>query len=367
MSPARRRRIAILFGGRSAEHEVSCISARSVREALDPERFEPVFIGITKEGRWHLLEGPPELPDGSDSLPGVSAAAGTEVELHGEAGEAALVTESGQRSPLDIAFPLVHGPQGEDGTLQGLLELAGIPYVGAGVLASAVGMDKAVQKVLFAAAGLPVVAHEVIHEREWEEDPEAVEARAEHLGFPLFAKPATLGSSVGITRVPGRPELRPALEEAFAYSRKAVLERSMEGAREIECGVLGNDEPVASVPGEILAAGEWYDYASKYLDQATRLVVPAPLPGDVTEEVQRLAVAAFQAIDCAGMARVDFFFREPDEVVLNEINTIPGFTQVSMYPKLWEASGLAYPDLIDRLCDLAVERHERERKRRTRP
>ncbi|MDP9343463.1 MAG: D-alanine--D-alanine ligase [Actinomycetota bacterium] len=364
-----KRRIAILFGGRSAEHEVSCVSARSVKEALDPERFEPVFIGITKEGRWHLLEGPPELTAGAAALPGVSAAAGTAVELHGEAGEAgaALVTERGERSSVDIAFPLVHGPQGEDGTLQGLLELAGIPYVGAGVLASAVGMDKAVQKVLFAAAGLPVVAHEVIHEREWEEDAEAVEARAEHLGYPLFAKPATLGSSVGISRVGRREELRAALEEAFAYGGKALLERSMEGAREIECGVLGNDEPVASVPGEILPAGEWYDYAAKYLDQGTRLVIPARLASEVTEALQRMAVSAFRAIDCAGMARVDFFFREPDEIVLNEINTIPGFTQVSMYPKLWEASGLSYAELIDRLCDLAVERHERERKRSTRP
>jgi D-alanine-D-alanine ligase len=366
-----KRRIAILFGGRSAEHEVSCVSARSVKEALDPERFEPVFIGITKEGRWHLLEGPPELPAdnavSAPALPAVSATAGTEVELHGEAGEAALVTERGDRSPIDIAFPLVHGPQGEDGTLQGLLELAGIPYVGAGVLASAVGMDKAVQKVLFTAAGLPVVPHEVIQEREWEEDPEAVEARAEHLGYPLFAKPATLGSSVGITRVGGPPELRPALEEAFAYARKALLERSMEDAREIECGVLGNDEPVASVPGEILPAGDWYDYASKYLHEQTRLEIPARLPPEETEELQRMAVSAFRAIDGAGMARVDFFLREPDEILVNEINTIPGFTQVSMYPKLWEASGLSYPELIDRLCDLAVERHERERKRRTSP
>jgi D-alanine-D-alanine ligase len=362
-----RRRIAILFGGRSAEHEVSCVSARSVKEALDPERFEPVFIGITREGRWHLLEGPPELPAASQALPGVSDRDGMEVELHGGAGEASLVTEGGDRSSIDIAFPLVHGPQGEDGTLQGLLELAGIPYVGAGVLASAVGMDKAVQKVLFIAAGLPVVPSEAIREREWEEDPEAVEARAGHLGYPVFAKPATLGSSVGITRVTDPSELRGAVEEAFKYAPKALLERSMEGAREIECGVLGNDEPVASLPGEILPSGDWYDYAAKYLDRETRLVIPAVLPPDVSEDIQRMAVAAFRAIDGAGMARVDFFYREPDEIVVNEINTIPGFTQVSMYPKLWEASGLSYPDLIDRLCDLAIERHEREGKRSTRP
>jgi D-alanine-D-alanine ligase len=227
-------------------------------------------------------------------------------------------------------------------------------------------MDKAVQKVLFAAAGLPLVPHVVIHEREWEEDPEAVEARAGHLGYPLFAKPATLGSSVGVSRVSGPEELRGAIELGLRYARKVLLERSAEGAREIECAVLGNDDPVASVPGEIIPAEGhgFYDYEAKYLDEGTRLEIPADLEPEVAEEVQRMAVAAFLAIDAAGMARVDFFVRDR-EVVLNEINTIPGFTSVSMYPKLWEASGLAYSELLERLVELAVERHERERKKGT--
>jgi D-alanine-D-alanine ligase len=224
-------------------------------------------------------------------------------------------------------------------------------------------MDKAVQKKLFEREGLPVVPHEVVSEREWEEDREAVEARAEGLGLPVFVKPATLGSSVGITKVKRLDDLPAAIEEALSYARKALVERSMEGAREIECAVLGNDDPVASLPGEIIPDGEFYDYRAKYIDEGTELKVPADLPQAVTEEIQRMAVAVFLAIDAAGMARVDFFYREPDEVVVNEINTIPGFTHVSMYPKMWEASGLSYPDLVDRLLELAIERHEKEGKR----
>jgi len=261
----------------------------------------------------------------------------------------------------------MHGPFGEDGSIQGFLEMAGVPYVGSGVLGSAVGMDKAVQKVLFRAAGIPVVDHQVVLEREWEEDREGVEARAEHLGYPLFSKPATLGSSVGVRRVDAPEALPPALEEAFRYGRKAVLERAVENAREVEVAVLGNDDPVASVAGEIVPRGHaFYDYEAKYLDQeGAELLIPAPLEEDVHAEVRRLAVAAFRAADCSGMARVDFFVRPTGEVLLNEINTIPGFTQISMYPKLWEASGLAYPELIDRLVELAIERHERERKKGT--
>jgi D-alanine-D-alanine ligase len=363
-----RRRIAVLFGGRSAEHEVSVVSARSVIDALDPERFEAVAIGITRDGAWHLMAGPPALPPGSGRLPAVEDGAGRAVELDrtAAAGETALVVEDGSREPVDIVFPLVHGPFGEDGTVQGMLELAGIPYVGAGVLASALGMDKAMQKVVLAAAGLPVVPHLPVPERDWEDDPDDVEAKASHLGYPLFAKPAALGSSVGISKVHDATELRPALEEAFRYGPKAILERSAEGAREIECGVLGNDDPVASIAGEILPPGEFYDYAAKYLDEATRLVIPADLPEAVLDEVQRMAVAAFRAIDCEGMARVDFFLRDPDELIVNEINTIPGFTEVSMYPKLWEASGVPYAQLVDRLVELALERHERETKRSAR-
>ena len=246
-----------------------------------------------------------------------------------------------------------------------MLELAGVPYVGAGVLASAVGMDKAVQKTLFAAAGLPVVPHEVVRDHEWEEDREAVEARAEALGLPVFVKPAALGSSVGISKVKQLDQFPAAMEDALSYGTKAVVERGVEGAREIECAVLGNDDPVASLPGEILpdAAAEFYDYRAKYLDDSTRLQIPADLPDEIVGRIQRLAVAAFRAVDAAGMARVDFFYVPPDQVIVNEINTIPGFTPVSMYPKMWEASGVPYADLIERLIDLAVERHDKERKR----
>ncbi len=362
MSPGKVR-VLLVFGGGSAEHEVSVVSARSVLEALDAERYEVVAVGIDKEGGWHLLPGPPALPEGTTGeLPAV-ATAGSDVSLDRVPGTRELVSSSGDREPIDVVFPLVHGPFGEDGTLQGLFEMAGIPYVGAGVLGSAVGMDKAVQKVLFTAAGLPVVPHEVVTEREWREDPEAVTARAEALGTPLFVKPATLGSSVGITKVKTLADLEPAMQTALRYGRKALIEQAAEGARELECAVLGNDDPVASVAGEIIPTAEFYDYRAKYLDESTRLVVPAEVPAEVAEEVQRMAVAAFRAIDAAGMARVDFFYREPDELIVNEINTIPGFTTVSMYPRLWEASGVSYPELVDRLIGLAVERHELERGR----
>jgi D-alanine-D-alanine ligase len=357
---SRKVRVLLVFGGRSAEHEVSVVSARSVLEALDPERYEVVAVGIDKEGGWHLLPGPPELP-GTGELPAVARGAGSDVSLDRIPGTRELVSSAGGREPIDVVFPLVHGPFGEDGTLQGLFEMAGIPYVGAGVLASAVGMDKAFQKVMFTAAGLPVVRHEVVTRREWREDPEAVTARAEALGTPLFVKPATLGSSVGITKVKTLGDLEPAVEEALRYGRKALIEQAAEGVRELECAVLGNDDPVASVPGEIIPAAEFYDYRAKYLDPSTRLVVPAEVPPEVAEEVQRMAVAAFRAIDAAGMARVDFFYREPDELIVNEINTIPGFTTVSMYPRLWEASGVSYPELVDRLIRLAVARHDLER------
>lgn len=354
-------RVVVIFGGRSAEHEVSVVSAKSVLAALDPERYEVLTIGIDKKGRWHMLS---ELPGRkSGDLPAVTGDEGPGVALSRHPGDAALVADDGTRQEIDVVFPVLHGPYGEDGTIQGMLEMAGIPYVGAGVLGSAVGMDKAVQKVLFEAAGLPMVPHEVVHEREWEEDREAVEARAQGLGLPVFVKPATLGSSVGITKVKRLDDLPAAIEEALSYARKALVERSMEGAREIECAVLGNDDPVASVPGEIIPHGEFYDYRAKYIEEGTRLEVPANLPSAIAEEVQRMAVVAFQAIDAAGLARVDFFYREPDEIVVNEINTIPGFTHISMYPKMWEASGLSYPELVDRLIELAIERHEKERKR----
>jgi D-alanine-D-alanine ligase len=365
-----KRRIVVLFGGRSAEHEVSCVSAQSVLDALDRDRYDPIAIGIDKEGGWHLVPGGPrELAERAGRpLPAVGGDLGAGVVLDQSPGSRALVGRDGSREEIDVIFPVLHGPYGEDGAVQGMLELIGIPYVGAGVLASAVGMDKAVQKVLFAAAGLPTVPTLVVHEPEWEEGPESIEASTADLGYPVFTKPATLGSSVGVTKVHAPAELRPGLEEAFRYARKAVIERGIEGAREIECAVLGNDEPVASLAGEIVPAGEFYDYAAKYLNRGSELRIPAELDARVLAEVQRIAVGAFRSIDCAGMARVDFFLRRRgagDELFLNEINTIPGFTQISMYPKLWEASGLSYPELIDRLVDLAVERHARERKRGT--
>jgi D-alanine-D-alanine ligase len=365
-----RRRIVVLFGGRSAEHEVSVISARSVLDALDPERYEAIPIGVTKQGRWRSMPaGPPALgarvaPTG---LPGIEPETGSEVSLDQGPGSQALVAPDGSRTEIDVVFPVMHGPFGEDGSIQGFLEMAGVPYVGAGVLGSALGMDKAVQKVLFAAAGIPVAEHEVVRERDWEEDAERVHARAEHLGFPLFVKPAALGSSIGITKVHDPQSLRPALEEAFRHGRKAVLERAIEGAREIECAVLGNDDPVASVAGEIVPRGhEFYDYEAKYLDEhGAELIVPADVAAGTLEEVQRLSIAAFRTLDCAGMARVDFFLSPDGRLVLNEVNTIPGFTSISMYPKLWEASGVSYPDLVDRLVELALERHEAERKKGT--
>jgi D-alanine-D-alanine ligase len=363
-----RRRIAVVFGGRSAEHEISCISARSVIEALDPERFEIFLVGITKEGAWHLMSGPPALPSETGRMPEVTpgAGAGARVALGGEAASRELVIADGNRAPIDVVLPVLHGPMGEDGAVQGMFELADVPYVGAGVLGSAIGMDKAIQKVLFAAAGLPVGAWEPVRELEWSEDPEGVAARIEALGLPVFTKPATLGSSVGISRVHDLAGLDAAMAEAFRYARKAVVEHGFEGVREIECAVLGNDEPVASVCGEVTPIGhEFYDYTSKYLDvDGARLDVPASIDEAVAARIQRMAVVAFQATECRGMARVDFFLRG-EELFVNEINTIPGFTEISMYPKLWEASGLSYGELVERLIDLAQERFEAERSKLT--
>jgi D-alanine-D-alanine ligase len=361
-----RIRVLLVFGGRSAEHEVSVVSASSVAGALDPDRYEVVAVGIDKDGRWHLLPGPPALPPrSSEELPSVGEDAGWEVALAREPGSREVVGRGGERRAFDVVFPVLHGPYGEDGTIQGLMELAGIPYVGAGVLASAVGMDKAVQKVLFRAAGLRVAPHVVVQERDWLEDPEAVEAGAADLGYPVFVKPAALGSSVGITKVHEVAHLARAMEEAFRYGRKALVERSMEGAREIELSVLGNDDPVASVAGEIVPKGhEFYDYEAKYLDEnGAQLVIPANIPPETLDEAQRIAVAAFRAVDCAGMARVDLFLSPEGAIYVNEINTIPGFTQISMYPKLWEASGLSYRELVDRLLRLALERHGAEERR----
>jgi D-alanine-D-alanine ligase len=362
MTP-QRRRVVVLFGGRSAEHEISCISARSVIDALDPATNQVIPIGITREGRWHVLDGPPALPSETGRLPEVTDASGPAADLvEGDGANRELVVADGSRVRIDIVFPVLHGPFGEDGATQGLLELAGVPYVGSGVLGSALGMDKAVQKVLFSAAGLPVVPHLAVTEAGWREDPEAVFARAEELGYPVFTKPATLGSSVGITKVHGSDELDDGMEEAFRYARKALVEQAIAPIREIECAVLGNDDPVASTAGEVRPSHEFYDYDAKYLDEhGAQLLIPAEISDELLGRVQRMAVAAFRAVEGAGMARVDFFLRGDGDLWLNEINTIPGFTSISMYPKLWEASGLSYPQLVDRLIELAIERSEAER------
>jgi D-alanine-D-alanine ligase len=363
MTERRKRRVALVFGGRSAEHEVSVASAGSVLRELDPERYEVINIGIDKDGRWHRLQALPAA-SAPDALPSVDGAGGPSVALSRQPGDSALVDDDGGREEIDVVFPLLHGPFGEDGTIQGMLELAGMPYVGAGVLGSAAGMDKAVQKVLFQAAGLAVAPFQVVHEIEWDRDRDRVRARARALGYPVFAKPAALGSSVGITKVKTSDELDAALEAAFAYGRKALLERSMEGGREIEVAVLGNDDPVASVAGEIVPSHEFYSYEAKYVDEhGAALLIPADIDGRTLGTVQAMAVRAFRAIDCAGMARVDFFLMPDGEAIVNEINTIPGFTKISMYPRLWEASGMTYAELVDRLLDLALERYELEHKR----
>lgn len=354
-----RKRVVVLFGGRSAEHEISCISARSVMEALDQDRYEVVPIGIAKDGTWRLMPaGPPAVEAGARSLPQVEPS-GHELAL----GESTL-TETGS---IDVVFPVLHGPYGEDGAVQGFLETAGVPYVGAGVLGSALGMDKDIQKTVLRAAGIPVVDWIAVHEREWNDDREVVEARAQDLGYPLFSKPANLGSSVGIAKIESATGLVTAVEHAFGFSSKAVLEVAVDAPREIECAVLGNEDPTASLPGEIRPSNEFYDYSAKYLDQDSELIVPAELPPETIEEIQRMAVVAFKAIEAEGMARVDFFLDDAGRLVVNELNTIPGFTSISMYPKMWEASGLPYAQLLDRLIELAIERHARARSKKTSP
>jgi D-alanine-D-alanine ligase len=354
----------VVFGGRSGEHEVSLASAASVLAAIDPERYEVIPMGITRDGQWLV---------GGEPLRALAEAAGVPLALPAAAPAGAGAGPALARMPtagglpagvaarLDVVFPVVHGPYGEDGTLQGLFELADVPYVGAGVLASAVGMDKATMKAVFRAHGLPVVAHLVVREHEWAEEREAVARRvADELGYPCFVKPSNLGSSVGISKVREPAGLPAAVAAALGHDRKVLVERGVVG-REIEVSVLGNDHPEASLPGEILPGKEWYDYEAKYTDGIATVVIPAPLPEPLVREFQRLAIAAFRAVDAAGLARVDFFLEGADRIWVNEINTIPGFTRFSAYPRLWEASGLPYPKLIDRLLELALERHARKR------
>ena len=389
MSQVRRLRIGIIYGGRSSEHAVSLASAAAIFANLDRERYEPVPIRIEQDGRWVLAERPPTLESAGDTIArarlesGRAARATRELHLVAHPGDETMLTvergvdaDSGSDDAghaivtglaLDLIFPIVHGPYGEDGTLQGLLELADIPYVGAGVLAAAVGMDKAVMKVLFAASGLPIVQHDVLLRRDWQADRAGiVSGLTERLRFPLFVKPANLGSSVGISRATDRDTLSSAIDLAAEFDRKIVVEEGVTPCREIECAVLGNSDPEVSVPGEIIPSRDFYDYEAKYLDDSSEIVIPAVLTPGQTAEVQRLAIAAFRAIDGAGMARVDLLLkRNTGRIFLNEINTHPGFTTISMYSKMWAASGLSYPALLDRLIALANERHTEKQESRT--
>ncbi len=359
----RKIRLGLLFGGRSAEHEVSLMSARSVMKAINKEKYEVTLIGVTKEGKWVAGEDPLKALSAGD------VGRMSEAALLGEPGKRELLVLSDRQGAdkravqlstiieLDVLFPLLHGPYGEDGTVQGLLELADLPYVGSGVLGSAVAMDKALCKELLRAAGIPVVDWILVMRSEIERDPEAAARRVEaRFNYPMFTKPANLGSSVGVVKAHDHVELVEALQESARYDRRVLVERGV-NAREIEVSVLGNDAPEASVVGEIVPGREFYDYEAKYLDENSQLLIPAPIPPHTAERAREYAIRAFKAIDAAGLARVDYLLdKDSGELYLSEINTMPGFTQISMYPKLWEASGLSYGELIDRLVELALER-----------
>lgn len=361
-------RVVLLFGGRSAEHEVSCVSARHVAAAMDSTRYAVIPVGITRHGEWVLPDSSLQvLAGGALDLPNEGfVAEGLRVDLFGGLGR--HTADSGARAygdkvPIlscDVVFPVLHGPYGEDGTVQGLLEMAGVPYVGSGVLGSAVGMDKQMMKMAFTAAGLPSPQYVVLHRTEWESGRDAALEKASALGFPSFAKPANLGSSVGISRCQDIQALQAGIDLAFRHDRKVLVEEGIAG-REIECAVLGNDDPQASVCGEIVPGRDFYDYEAKYVEPSSKTLVPADLPVQVSDTIRAHAVTAFRAVDAAGLSRVDFFYEEAGRgVLINEINTMPGFTQISMFPKLWAASGVGYSELIDRLIKLALERNRVE-------
>lgn len=380
-------RIGIIYGGRSGEHEVSVASAASVFKHLDRDRYEPIPIRIEKDGRWILADRPPQALAAAEVIEQARLATshglrhGRQAQLLAYPADEPLLAIERSRTAsddqrenahvtglgLDVVFPVLHGPYGEDGTVQGLLELANLPYVGAGVLASAVGMDKAVMKVLFAAHALPVAPYRVVLRPEWVNGRQAViDACGDRLGFPLFVKPANLGSSVGISKAKDPAGLGAAIDLAFEFDRKAVVEQAVPRAREIEVAVLGNEEPQASVAGEIIPNREFYDYEAKYLDDASELRIPAPLDPAAHEAIRRMAIEAFRAIDGSGMSRVDFLVDGGSgQVFVNEVNTIPGFTTISMYAKLWAASGLDYPALLDRLVRLAIDRHAEKQRLKT--
>ncbi|HUU34677.1 MAG TPA: D-alanine--D-alanine ligase family protein [Vicinamibacterales bacterium] len=381
-------RVGVIYGGRSGEHEVSVASAAAIFKHLDRARYDAVPIRIEKDGRWVLADRAPTAISAAEVISQARAGAGrlprtgrdtllvphpsddTLLTIERRPGadqrdsepDAAVVTGLG----LDVVFPVLHGPFGEDGTVQGLLELGAVPYVGSGVLASAAGMDKAAMKALFAARGLPMTPHVVVTHFEWTRHRSVRETAIAALGLPVFVKPANLGSSVGISKVKTADALADAMDMAFQFDCKAVVEAAVPDAREIECAVLGNDEPAASVPGEVIPSREFYDYEAKYIDAASQTLIPADLDVAVATHVQQCAIEAFRAIDGAGMARVDFLLsRTTGALVVNEINTIPGFTTISMFAKLWEASGVAYADLLDRLITLALERHREKQQLRT--
>jgi D-alanine-D-alanine ligase len=357
-------RVAILFGGKSAEHEISLISARNIVEAMDKDKYEVISIGIDRQGRWFFDEGGLLLDPRERSHVISGQNSNPMAVLPGTTPTPMIRTSPGRAlGKVDVVFPVLHGPFGEDGTVQGLLKLANVPFVGAGVLGSAAGMDKDVMKRLLRDARIPIAKFLVFNRGGIRKISFASVKRA--LGSPFFVKPANLGSSVGISKVRTNKQLRGALNEAFLYDNKIVIEENIPG-REIECSVLGNDNPIASLPGEIITHHEFYSYDAKYLDEkGAQLVIPAGLSKSIVKEVQEMAVATFKTLGCEGMARVDFFLRDNRELLVNEINTIPGFTKISMYPKLWEASGIPYSQLIDRLIQLALERFRREKNLRT--
>jgi D-alanine-D-alanine ligase len=347
-------RVAVIFGGQSGEHDVSLRSAQTVMGALDPDRYEVVPIGITREGRW-LNGGDPFAALTATSRLFALGQGSTSEDTGERPAESALpaVLAGG----VDVVFPVLHGPMGEDGTVQGFLELTGVPYVGAGVLGSALSMDKAMTKTVLAQEGLPQAPWRLVTRKEWERDPEScTEWVGEILGFPCFVKPANMGSSVGVVKAHDPSEFPAAMTQASSYDRRILVESAIDG-RELEISVLGNDEPIASVVGEVVPGNEFYDYNAKYVDDNSDLIVPAPIDRGTMAEIQEMAIAAFRALDLAGMARVDFFMeRNTDRIYLNEVNTIPGFTAISMYPRLWQGSGMSLQELVDRLIGLALER-----------
>jgi D-alanine-D-alanine ligase len=360
--PKKKIKVGVIFGGRSGEHEVSIVSAQSVIDALDKKKYDVVPIGITKVGKW--VAGPQSLA----LLKSGAKKSTLSWMLPADPTEKRLVSLSApQASPgvgqLDVVFPVLHGPYGEDGTIQGLLDLADIPYVGAGVLGSAIGMDKIVQKELLTQAGFPLVKYVWFFRDDWQKNQSAVIPKIKKsLKYPIFTKPVNMGSSVGINKCRNQKELIAGIAEAARYDRKIIVEEGISNPREIEVAVLGNDNPVASVPGEIISSNEFYDYDAKYVDGKSHDQIPAKLPKPVSKKIQTMAVDAFKALDLAGMARVDFLVTKSNTIYLNEVNTIPGFTSISMYPKLWAKSGLAYPQLLDQLVQLAIERHQQRSK-----